>query len=161
MKKLSMCLGLCVAVCLTMAADWPQWRGPERTGVSRERNLLQEWPAAGPALRWRIDSVGDGYGTPAVAGGLLYVIGNKGLEEEFLNAYSTTEGKLVWTYRLGKVGNPDQQPPYPSSRSTPTVDNGTLYALSSDGDLVSLRATDGKLNWKKSLRADFGGEPGK
>lgn len=161
MKTFSFCLGLSGAALLVMAADWPQWRGPERTGLSRERNLLPEWPAGGPALRWRVDSAGDGYGTPAVAGGLLYVIGNKGVEEEFLNAYSTVEGRLVWSYKLGKVGNPDQQPPYPSSRSTPTVDNGTLYALSSDGDLVSLRATDGKLNWKKSMRADFGGEPGK
>jgi outer membrane protein assembly factor BamB len=158
MKTLCGWLGLTL---VAMAADWPQWRGPERTGISQERNLLAEWPAGGPPLRWRVDSAGDGYGTPAVAGGLLYVIGNKGVEEEFLNAYATADGKLVWTYKLGKVGNPDQQPPYPSSRSTPTVDQGTLYALSSDGDLVSLRASDGKLHWKKSLRADFGGEPGK
>jgi hypothetical protein len=62
---------------------------------------------------------------------------------------------------LGVIGDPAQQLPYPSSRSTPTVDNGTLYALSSDGDPVSLRASDGRLICPKNLRADFGGEPGR
>lgn len=143
------------------AADWPQWRGPERTGISRETGLRKEWPKDGPRLLWRIDTAGDGYGTPAVAGGTLYVIGNRGVEEEFVQAISAADGKTRWTFRLGKVGNPDQQPPYPSSRSTPTIDGDTLYALSSDGDLVSLVASSGKLNWRKSLRADFGGEPGK
>jgi outer membrane protein assembly factor BamB len=144
-----------------LADDWPQWRGPERTGISRERGLLPEWPQSGPSELWRIDGAGDGYGTPAVAGGLIFVIGNRGVEDEFVQAFSAADGKLAWSYRLGNVGNPDQQPPYPSSRSTPTIDGKTLYALSSDGDLVSLQASTGKLNWRKSLRADFDGVPGK
>lgn len=146
---------------IAAAVDWPQWRGPERTGISKERGLMQEWPKNGPALRWRIDTAGGGYGTAAVASGMLFVIGNKGVEDEFVRAFSTTNGKLVWTVRLGKVGNPDQQPPYPSSRSTPTVEGDTLYAQSSDGDLVSLETSTGKLKWRKSLRSDFGGAPGK
>lgn len=143
------------------SADWPQWRGPERTGISNERGLLPVWPKGGPPQRWRVDSAGEGYGAPAVANGLLFVIGNRGVADEFVQAISVANGKTVWTFRLGKVGNPDQQPPYPSSRSTPTIDGSTLYAMSSDGDLVSLEAANGKLNWRKSLRADFGGVPGK
>ena len=48
------------------AADWPQWRGPERTGISGETGLLQQWPADGPKLLWRVDDIGDGYSTPSV-----------------------------------------------------------------------------------------------
>ena len=154
-------ISLAILALTASAAEWPQWRGPDRTGISQERGLLKEWPKGGPPLLWGIDSAGDGYGTPAVGGGQLYSIGNRGVEDEFVHAYSAATGKLAWTYRLGKVGNPDQQPPYPSSRSTPLIDGQTVYALSSDGDLVSLRTADGKPNWRKSLRTDFAGEPGK
>jgi outer membrane protein assembly factor BamB len=77
-----------------------------------------------------------------------------------VHALSVQDGKQVWSTRLGNVGNPDQQPPYPMSRSTPTVDGDLLYALSSEGDLACLETSTGKVLWQKSLRADFGGQPG-
>src|SRR5690348_14669686 len=57
-------LALCAS--LAPAADWPQWRGPGRTGISQEKGLLSEWPAGGPKQLWHITGVGDGYGAPAV-----------------------------------------------------------------------------------------------
>src|SRR5262249_9560696 len=67
----------------------------------------------------------------------------------------------IWSTTIGKVGNPEQQPSYPAARSTPTVEGGKIYALGSDGDLVSVEAAGGKLHWKKNLRTDFGGVPGR
>lgn len=142
------------------AADWPQWRGPDRDGKSQEKGLLKQWPEAGPKLLWTIKDAGGGYSTPAVVGDRLYLMGNRGLDEEFVQARSVADGKLLWSVTVGKVGNPKQQPPYPGSRSTPTVDGDVLYALGSDGDLVCLATADGKQRWKKNLRTDFGGKPG-
>ena len=48
------------------AADWTQFRGPQRSGASQEKGLLQEWPKEGPKLLWQIKDIGEGYGTPAV-----------------------------------------------------------------------------------------------
>ncbi len=141
-------------------ADWPQWRGPQRSGVSQETGLLKQWPKEGPKLLWQQKDVGDGYSTPAVAGSRLYLLGNRGLENEFVAALSVEDGKPLWSTRLGKVGNPDQRPPYPMARSTPTVDGELLYALSSDGDLACMEAATGKVRWQKSVRAEFGGQPG-
>ncbi|MEX2300269.1 MAG: PQQ-binding-like beta-propeller repeat protein [Bryobacterales bacterium] len=153
--------GLLMVSAAAVAADWPQWRGPQRTGISGESGLLAAWPAEGPKLLWQVNGIGDGYGTMAVAGERLYVIGNRGMEDESVHALSVADGKTVWSTRLGKVGNPDQQPPYPAARSTPTVDGGVLYALSSDGALLCVELASGKVVWQKSLRADFGGVPGK
>src|SRR5207237_1896144 len=89
-----------------------------------------------------------------------YVLSNKGVEDELVMALGARDGKLIWSTRIGKVGNPDQQPNYPAARSTATVDGTSLYALGSDGDLACLETASGKLKWKKSLRADFGGQPG-
>jgi outer membrane protein assembly factor BamB len=143
------------------AADWPQWRGPRRTGISQETGLLKEWPKAGPRLMWQANEVGEGYATPSVAGTRLYLLGNRGLDNEFVQALSVEDGKPVWTTRLGKVGSPDQEPPYPMARSTPTIDGDVLYALSSDGDLACLEMSTGKVLWRKHVRSDFGGQPGK
>ena len=142
------------------AADYPQWRGPDRSGVSRETGLLREWPKDGPKLLWQLKDIGEGYATPSVAGGRIFVMGNRGLENEFVQALSVEDGKVIWSTRLGKVGNPDQSPSYPAARSTPTVEGDVLYALSSDGDLACVETATGKVRWQKSLRADFGGQPG-
>jgi outer membrane protein assembly factor BamB len=142
------------------AGDWPQWRGPQRNGVSAEKGLLAEWPKAGPRLIWQVADLGAGYSTPAVVGDRLYVLGNEGLENEFVQARSAKDGQRDWSVRLGNVGNPKQDPNYPAARSTPTVAGKLLYALGSDGDLVCLETTTGKERWRKNLRADFGGQPG-
>jgi outer membrane protein assembly factor BamB len=141
-------------------ADWPQWRGPQRNGVSNETGLLKEWPKDGPKLLCHLKDIGDGYSTPAVAGTRIYVMSNRGLENEFVQALSAEDGKPVWTTRLGNVGNPDQQPSYPMARSTPTIDGALIYALSSNGDLACLETATGKIRWQKSLRKDFAGQPG-
>ena len=142
------------------AADWPQWRGPDRSGTSKERGLLRQWPAGGPRLLWQVNDIGDGYSTPAVAGSRIYLMSNRGMDNEFVQALSTKDGKPIWTTRVGNVGNPNQNPPYPKARSTPTVDGELIYALGSDGDLACLEAKGGKIRWQKNLRTEFGGQPG-
>ena len=85
------------------AADWPQWRGPERTGISGDQGLLQEWPKDGPKLRWKITDLGTGYSSPAIAKGVVYIqTTRKG--EEFVVALDEKTGKETWATKLGKVG---------------------------------------------------------
>jgi outer membrane protein assembly factor BamB len=155
---LAVSLILCSIVAL--ANDWPQWRGPGRNGISQEKGLLKEWPAGGPKLLWQQKDIGEGYSTPVIVGARLYILSNRGLENEFVQALSVEDGKPLWQTRLGNVGNPNQQPPYPMARSTPTIEGDVMYVLSSDGDLASLDIATGKIRWQKSLRKDFGGMPG-
>jgi len=142
------------------SSDWPQWRGPARDGLSRDSGLLKEWPREGPKLLWQVNDIGDGYSTPAVVGKRIYLLSNRGMENEFVQALSTDDGKVIWTTRVGNVGNPKQNPPYPKARSTATVDGNFIYALGSDGDLACLEAKSGKIRWQKNIRTEFGGQPG-
>jgi outer membrane protein assembly factor BamB len=157
---LAIAAGLCLFCLLATARDWPQWRGPQRTGISQETNLLQTWPKEGPKLLWQLSDIGDGYATPAVVGGRVYLLANRGMDNEFVQALSAENGKTLWTTRLGNVGNPNQQPAYPMARSTPTVDGDLLYAFSSDGELACLQTESGKVIWRKNVRTEFGGQPG-
>lgn len=141
------------------AADWAQWRGPNRDGVSKETGLLQEWPKDGPKLVWQATDLGNGYGAVAVAGDRIYLTANTGKDNEYVSALNIKDGKPIWTTKLGNVG-PNTGPQYPAARSTPTVDGDRVYALGSDGDLVCVDAAAGKEQWRKNLRKDFGGKPG-
>jgi outer membrane protein assembly factor BamB len=106
-----------------------------------------------------MNDVGDGYSTPSVAGHRIYLMSNRGMENEFVQALATQDGKPVWTTRIGNVGSPSEFL-YAKARSTPTVDGDSIYALASDGDLACLEAASGKIRWQKSLRKEFGGQPG-
>lgn len=143
----------------TSTFDWPQWRGPERNGISQERGLLKQWPAEGPKLLWQVNDIGDGYSTPAVVGTRIYLMSNRGFENEFVQALSTQDGKPIWTTRVGNVGNGNDFL-YSKARSTPTVDGDFIYALSSDGDLACLETGSGKIRWQKSIKKEFDGKPG-
>lgn len=140
-------------------SDWPQWRGPQRNGISQESGLLKQWPAEGPKLLWQMNDIGDGYSTPAVVGTRIYLMSNRGMENEFVQALSAQDGKSIWTTRIGNVGSPSDFL-YAKARSTPTVDGDFIYALSSDGDLACLETGSGRIRWQKSIKKEFGGQPG-
>src|SRR3954453_8395507 len=98
--------------------DWPQWRGPDRTGVSKETGLLKQWPKDGPKLLWKLADAGSGYSTPSVGGDHFYLLANEGVENEFVAKFNVKDGKRAWSTRLGKVGSPNQKPSFPAARST-------------------------------------------
>ena len=156
------CLGLLLVLASfnVSADDWPQWRGPQRDGISKETGLLKEWPKEGPKSLWQVKDIGSGYSTPAVVGNRFYLVSNEGMEKEFVQALEVSDGKRAWSTPIGKVG-PNEGPQYPGARSTPTVDGDSIYALGSDGDLVCLETSSGRIKWNKNLRGDFGGKPGK
>ncbi len=161
MRPLSLLVvvGLVAVTVATRAADWPAWRGVERNGISQETGLKKEWPPDGPPLVWQAQDAGGGYSTPAVRGDKLYLMGNKGSDDEFVECLNTSGGKQIWSTRVGKVG-PNRGPQYPGARSTPSVDGQLLWALGSDGDLACLETSDGSIRWMKNLRSEFNGKPG-
>ena len=66
---------LMTVACSSMAADWPQWQGPNRDGKSPEKGLLKEWPEQGPGLLWSVDGLGTGFSTVSISEGLIYTTG--------------------------------------------------------------------------------------
>jgi outer membrane protein assembly factor BamB len=135
------------------SGDWPQWRGPNRNGMSRETGLLREWPAAGPARVWSASNLGAGFGSVAVAGDRVFVQGARN-RQSLVTALNRQDGSHVWTKALGPSGNNDRGP---GPRSTPTVDGDRLYVLTESGQLACLRAADATILWQRNILSDFGG----
>ena len=149
-------LGLTIGVAGQSPApptDWPQWRGPDRNGLSKESGLLQQWPASGPPLVWSISSLGAGYGSLAIKDDRIFVQGSNG-RQSIIYVLSRADGKGVWSKALGPAGNNDRGP---GPRGTPTVDGDRVYVLTENGDLACLKTLDGTAVWQRNILKDFGG----
>src|SRR5579871_2943381 len=97
-------LALTAAGLLALAAgadDWPQFRGPNRDGVSKETGLLQKWPKEGPKLAWTYKEAGTGYAGPAVVGDRLYMSGARG-DDEYVYALDLKQSppKELWAVKI-------------------------------------------------------------
>ncbi|HEY0763261.1 MAG TPA: PQQ-binding-like beta-propeller repeat protein [Pyrinomonadaceae bacterium] len=134
-------------------ASWPQWRGPNRDGISKETGLLKQWPAEGPPLAWKASGAGGGYSSFSVANGKLYTMGLRG-EREFVVAFDVATGKEAWATAHGGAFRNDRGD---GPRGTPTVDGERVYALGGSGDLTAFEARTGKIVWTKNVLKEFGG----
>lgn len=142
----------CAALVLVCAAaDWPQFRGPDRNDVSTEAGLRKTWPQGGPTLVWTAKGIGNGYSSVSVAGDRVYTLGNKGKVSSVI-AIDRANGKVVWSAPIG--------PPGGNLGCTPTVDGSRIYALGQEGDLVCVEARDGARIWHRNLLKEFGGSYG-
>ncbi len=135
------------------AAEWPQFRGPERNGISGEAGLATNWPSAGPPRIFQ-QTIGAGFAGIAVVGGRLYTQAASG-ETEYALALDARTGEELWRYPVGETFH-DEFGDGP--RSTPTVDRDLVYALSSKGQLHALAAATGEKLWTVDLPATFGAQ---
>ena len=136
------------------ALDWPGFRGSNRDDISKETDLLQQWPESGPKKLWMSDKAGLGYAGYSIAKGRLYTMGLHG-DSEDLMAFDAASGNLLWTTPVGPIfTNKWGDGP----RGTPFVDGDRVYALSAQGHVLCANASNGKPIWNAALK-DFGGKP--
>ena len=143
---------MCSVAAIHAASDWPQWQGPDRTGISKETGLLKQWPSSGPPLVWTATGLGEGYGSMAVAGQRVFVQGTRN-GQSIVVALNRADGKEVWSKALGAMGDDDRGS---GPRGTPTVDGDRLYVLTESGDLHGLK-TDGTALWQRNILREFNG----
>ena len=133
--------------------DWPQWRGPNRDGISAEKGLLKTWPTGGPPLAWRASGAGEGYSSFAVSQGRLFTLGARGGNEQVL-AFDTATGKPLWQHAHCRAFDNDMGG---GPRATPTIEGDRVYAFGANGDLTVLDAASGKVHWTINLLKQYRG----
>jgi len=145
------------------ASDWLTFRGPDRTAVAPDTDLLKAWPDDGPPLVWEAAGAGRGYASLAIAGSRIFTLGD-GLStaadaDEYLSCFDRTTGTQLWKTKTGGPWT-DGQESWQSSRSTPTVDGDTVYVLTPFGQLIACRTADGSEVFRVDLKERFGGKKG-
>ena len=150
-------VGLAAAVITPAGADWPQWRGPDRSNRSLDTELLKAWPTNGPPLLWKATGLGQGIASVAVAGGRAYTIGYRD-GGEFVFALSAQTGELKWASRVGPAVKENALMRWLTQR-TPTIDEDRVYTLTANGELICLRSASGEKVWQRSYTAEFYSKP--
>lgn len=156
-----------------VAADWPQWLGPNRDAVWAETGIVKSFPKGGPKEQWRVP-IGGGYAGPAVAGGKVYVTdrvlkagtvdpkdpfaGNKAAlpSTERVLCLDAKTGKELWKHEY----DCPYQIQYPAGpRCTPAVSGGKVYTLGAMGHFFCLDDATGKVLWQKNFPDDYAAKP--
>ena len=133
---------------VSVYAQWPQWRGPSRDGVVAAANVPASWTAK-PAVKWT-QKVGEGYSTPVMANGRIFIHGRQD-PDEVVTALDLATGKPVWTAKYQSAFNKNK---YASSMSkgpfsTPLVANGMVYTLGTSAVLSAFDEKTGAVKWRK------------
>jgi outer membrane protein assembly factor BamB len=134
------------------AADWPQFLGPQRNGVSAETGLLDKWPEGGPKQIWRTKG-GVGMSGLAISGGKLVTLVQKE-GQQWLIALDAATGKPGWQTPIAPEYK-NQQGDGP--RATPTIVGDLVFAYGGDGTLAAVSLTDGKPMWSHNVVKELGG----
>jgi outer membrane protein assembly factor BamB len=154
MKRLTVTLTLLLPAA-ALAADWPQWRGPNGTGAAAEKGLPVRW---GPAenIRWKVELPGRGLSLPVITKGRVYVTACTGPDQERLHVLCFDEktGKKLWERQFWATGSTVCHPKTNMAAPSPATDGEHVYALFATQDLACLDAR-GNLLWFRSLTGDY------
>ncbi len=142
---------LLIGTSILSAQVHQNWRGPERMGIYHETGLLQQWPAGGPQMIWAYEALGEGFTSPVIENGKIYITG--------------MEERTGYLYVLSMDGKPERKFPYgmefyrayPGSRSTPVIAGNMAYIVSGHGVLICMNVENGSVAWQRDLFNDFDG----
>jgi outer membrane protein assembly factor BamB len=140
-------LGVPLMASHTQAIDWPQWRGPQSTGISAEKGWSTQWPKEGPRVVWKA-GVGTGFSSVAVAAGRAYTLGfADGNDTVF--CFDAETGKEIWKHSYPSALDDNYYEGGPSA--TPSVEGSKVYTLGKRGDLFCFGTETGNVIWKQNI----------
>jgi outer membrane protein assembly factor BamB len=149
---LAICMASLAHCGKAVAADWPNWRGPNRNGVSHETGWSATWPADGPRLLWKA-SIGTGFASMAVSNGRVYAMGNIN-DNDILYCFDAGTGNEIWKksypcplFKKQHEGGP---------AATPTVHGDFVYTFSKNGDAICFKVDTGQIVWHRKLAKELG-----
>lgn len=128
---------------------WPQWRGPRRDGISSETGLLPTWPEGGPRVLWQVGGLGQGWSSPIIVNGWLYVTGDVG--EDLVVFAFDLNGQPLWQVKNGAAW----QGAYPGARACCVYADGRIYHLNAHGRLACWDAATGVPQWAVDVLGRF------
>lgn len=148
---------------LCSADDWPQWRGPEGTGVSREKGVPIVWHES-RAIVWKCPLPEWGTSTPAILGQTIFVTTHTADDKLFLLRVDKKTGTVVWTQQVGGGTEPREGPKrhaqkfhkfYSPASPSPVTDGKVVVAHFGNGDLAAYDF-EGRTLWKRNLQDEYG-----
>lgn len=155
MMKSCLCLFVLLFASILCSADWPQFQGPTRAGISSETGLnLTNWKVDAPPVAWE-KSLSEGFGGAAIAGGEVFLIDRRDDASDVLLCLSLADGSEKWSYSYEFPG----KLPYPGSRGVPLVEDDAVYFIGGFGQVFRINRKSHQADWVVSIQEQYGAEP--
>lgn len=136
-----------------MAADWPQWRGPEFNGSSPEKNLPGHWSKT-ENIAWVADMPGPSAATPVVVGDRVFVSSTDSrTKAQLALCLDRQTGKVLWRNVVGAEYRQDRMSN--SASPSPVADGNRVFFFYGRGDLAAFDHA-GKELWSRNIARDYG-----
>lgn len=137
------------------AGPWPQWRGPQSSGVSEEPEPPVSWNAT-QGIRWKRPLQVQGFSSPIVWGDRIFLTGVDEKNRIQVLSLRRSDGEILWQKDFEPTATAHGLGGYHNAASpTPVTDGHVVVTFFATGDLIAVDF-DGKLLWKRSLVADYG-----
>jgi outer membrane protein assembly factor BamB len=134
------------------AADWPNFLGPSKNGISSETGLIGSWPSEGPKEIWK-KQVGTGYSAPAIRDQRL-VLFHRIKNEEIVEAFNVRTAELIWRHSYPtRYRDPFGYNNGP--RCSPLLTKKHCFTFGAEGLLLCLDIKTGKQVWQRKTAEDF------
>jgi outer membrane protein assembly factor BamB len=139
--------------------DWPQWRGPEMNGISREKGLVSKWSPSGENVLWKNTDIAT-RSTPIIMRGKLYVLcrnhPDTTKEGEKVVCVDAETGDKIWenAFNVFLTDVPAERVAWSSVVGDPTT--GNVFALGVCGVFQCLDGETGKTLWTHSMSEEYG-----
>ena len=140
---------LCIAL-IEVSADWPQFQGPDRNGISPEKGLLRQWPEGGPKVLWQVE-VGEGFGGASIQDQKVYFLDRLEDSDDVLRCLDLETGKELWRFSHMVPGRLT----YNGSRNVPLVDDERIYAVGPFGHVYCVNKTTHQEIWRLEVAQQF------
>ena len=136
----------------SLDAQWPGFRGPDRSGIYRGEPIRTNWTELPPRLLWK-QPIGEGHAQIALSGNRAITIEQRGANEA-VTCYDARNGAERWVHsyqtRFAETMGGD------GPRATPTIDGDKVFSLGASGRLTCLQADTGKVEWEVNILKDDG-----
>jgi outer membrane protein assembly factor BamB len=151
-RSVHLLFGLVLAAAPALA-DWPQFRGPDGTGVSKDRGVPLTWSET-KNVRWKTAIHGRAWSSPVVLGSQIWVTtATEDGRELFAVAVDRDTGRVVYDLKLFQVEKPQYVHPFNTYASpTPVIEKGRVYVTFGAPGTAALDTSTGKVVWE---RRDF------
>jgi len=135
-----------------VVAQDTQWRGPNRDGKYEDTGLLKSWPEGGPELILKKEDLPNGYSSPILYEGNIFISGKR--QDEDVLTKLDMQGNILWETVYGKAWNQS----FPETRSTPTIEKDRIYIMGGLGTVVCMDTEKGEILWQVNTHEEHGGE---
>jgi len=142
---------------MSLANEWRQYRGPKGDGISADLAINLDWNARPPALLWSLPLGDEGWSNPSVGDGRVFLLDHEGKDggADRVRALDLKTGRVIWSVSFS---GPSREK-YGYTAPSPALDQGKLYCVSRQLQVICLDAITGKEIWRRDAARDFSGKP--